>query len=87
MQITERPLLEGEQIMEKTIKTMRIDNVIYAAAERRFKGQVRIGGLAKSPYHVSAPGHPNWGYRRITAALAGKAHSTFKASQANHAHP
>lgn len=72
-------------------KTIRIDHVIYDAAERRFKGQVRIGGLAKEPYHVSAPGHPSWGYRRITAALADKAHSTFKAqftpkiSQVNHA--
>jgi hypothetical protein len=25
-------------------KTLRIDNVIYDAAERRFKGQVRLGG-------------------------------------------
>ncbi len=72
--------------------TMRIDNVIYDASERRFKGQVRIGGLAKTPYNVSAPGHPSWGYRRITQALAGKAHSTFKARsitkspQATHAH-
>jgi len=67
-------------------KTMRIDNVIYDASERCFKGQVRIGSLAQGPYQVSAPGHPSWGYRRITATLAGKAHSTFKASQASHAY-
>lgn len=61
---------------------IRIENVIYDAAQRRFMGQVRVGGPKNRLFHISTPGHPAWGYRRIATAMAQKAYATFKAAQA-----
>lgn len=54
--------------------TTGVVGVIFDAAARRYEGQVHLPQDGKpSILRVSAPGHPAWGYRRISSALIASA--------------